>query len=241
MDTYAAQWIGKRQNQEDSYGVKHFPNGTLAVVCDGMGGHDCGDMASKLSVDAFIKSFKILPGVSAVESLKTSLDYANEMVKQFFSGKEQFGGTTLLAIFVSPTSLWWVSVGDSPLFIWRSGRLVRLNEDHSMRSLIDDIICGPSRYALANNNHGHILRSALTGATIAMIDAPQRGYPLLPRDRIILSSDGSLDFLSQYGKSPRLSMMMDRHDGSLAGCIVDACRELDVEHADNVTVLTIDA
>lgn len=241
MDTYAAQWIGKRHNQEDSYGMKHFPNGTLAVVCDGMGGHDCGDKASRLSVDAFIESFELLSGVSIAESLKRSLEYANEKVKQFFSGKEQFGGTTLLAAFMSPTSLWWVSVGDSPLFIWRSGRLVRLNEDHSMRSLIDDIICGPSRYAFSNNNHGHILRSALTGAQIDLIDAPQRAYLLLPRDRIILSSDGSLDFLSKYSKSPRLAMMMSRADGSLAACIVDACRELDVEYADNVTVVTLDA
>jgi len=241
MDTYAAQWIGKRKNQEDSYGVKHFPEGTLAVVCDGMGGHDCGEIASHLSVEAFIKSFDILPGISIVESLKISLDYANKIVKKFFAENSRFGGSTLLATFSNSRSLWWVSVGDSPLFIWRSGRLNRLNEDHSQRYLIDDIVCGQRSYALSNSNHGHILRSALTGDKIEMIDAPQYAYPLLPRDRIILSSDGSLDFLAQYGTSPRLMMMMGRRDGSLAGNIVDACRELDVTHADNVTILTIDA
>jgi hypothetical protein len=45
--------------------------------------------------------------------------------------------TTMLGVLVMPQSMQWISVGDSPLFLFRDGELNRINDDHSLSPLID--------------------------------------------------------------------------------------------------------
>lgn len=234
MDVHAAQWIGKRERMEDAYAVSHFPDGTLAVVCDGMGGHCNGDAAARTAVDAFCAAFARLPEMPAERRLRVALDEANEAVGALFLAKGCFGGTTLLGVYVSHGVLYHVSVGDCALFLWRGGALRRLNEDHSMRTLYRGF--GPE----CAMPESHCLRSALTGEPLALVDAPA-GFPLLPRDRIILASDGTEELLFECHPGAELSALLSNRATPLASALVQACERLDNEFADNVTVLTLDA
>ena len=235
MDVHAAQWIGCRERMEDAYAVSHFPEGTLAVVCDGMGGHSHGDVAARTAADAFSAAFAALAELPPERRLRVALDEANEAVCALYLQRANYGGTTLLAVYVSRGVLYHVSVGDSALFIWRSGTLRRLNEDHSMRAFYSGY--GPE-CAMPDS---HCLRSALTGEPPELVDAPAQGFPLLPRDRIILASDGVERLLFDCHPSTRLAAILSSRETPLAPALVQACEQLHDELADNVTVLTLDA
>lgn len=244
MDAHVAQWIGKRPKQEDAYGVRHFPEGSLAVVCDGMGGHSLGDVASKTAVTVFTESFEeatLLPQpLSLTQRLHDALEKANAAVGRLFEGTDSCGGTTLLAVFASHGVLRWVSVGDSALYLWRRGALRRLNEDHSMRSVYERLVCPgffSRREALAR---GHMLRSAVMGGEIPLVDVHERPFPLLPGDRLILSSDGLESLMEQEVLPFELRCILNDRSAALAARLVEACRVLEEEYADNVTVITLD-
>ena len=83
--------------------------------------------------------------------------------------------TTLLAAVVEERTLHWISVGDSPLLLFRAGRLERLNADHSLAG---------------EQGANNVLRSALGGGRIAMIDWRREGYELEEGDLILAASDG---------------------------------------------------
>lgn len=244
MDAHAAQWIGHRLRQEDAYGVRHFPEGSLVVVCDGMGGHNLGAEAARTAVAAYVENFADSAAApqpdSVMKRMLDALDAANAAVGQLYEGTGAYGGTTLLAAYASHGVLRWVSVGDSCLYLWRRDALRRLNEDHSMRAVYEKFVCpgGMTRQeALAG---GHVLRSAVTGEEIPMVDAHEKPFPLLPGDRIILSTDG-VETLTEQGVLPvSLRRILSVRGGSLAAELVEACRTAAEEDADNVTVVTLD-
>ena len=240
MNINVAQWIGKRGEQEDAYAYRHYPEGSLAVVCDGMGGHDCGNLAAKTAANAFVEAFDKVEGDTVAARLRAALDKANDEVAAFFQKRSSYGGTTLLAVFCGGGVMWWVSVGDSPLLLWRFGRLMRKNEDHSMRAIYGDFVRSGAMKFEEAMAHGHSLRSAVTGEKIPLVNAPITPEPLLPGDRIILASDGVDELLLPEPMATETRQLLDTRGGNLAAEIVDACKNLEDPNADNVTVITMD-
>ncbi|MGN0864555.1 MAG: PP2C family protein-serine/threonine phosphatase [Akkermansia sp.] len=234
-----AQWLGRREKQEDAYAARPVAGGMLAVVCDGMGGHCYGDCASRVAATAFADAFAAQES-ALPERMQTALAAANAAVRSVYESQGAFGGTTLLAVFARRGVLHWISVGDSPLYLWRMGRLLRLNADHSMRAVFERYVCAGGMTLREAQRNGHMLRSALTGSRIPLVDAPRVGYPLLPGDRLILCTDGAEPLLAQGVLLPELRALLNEREGSLAAHLVEACRELNEEHADNVTVITLD-
>ncbi len=251
MNVHVAQWLGCRESQEDAYAVRHFPHGVLAVVCDGMGGHDWGALASRTAATAFAEAFTEAfteafaaappPLMEAVPALLSeALNAANAAVGEAFAEQGDYGGTTLLAAYVGQGLLWWVSVGDSPLLLWRQGRLTRLNEDHSLRpAYMEYARRGIFTFEEALRE-GHSLRSALTGEDLRLVDAAATPRPLLPGDRLVLASDGADRLLLPPTLAPSTRRLLAERGGSLAARLVEACRALNDPEADNVTVLTMD-
>ena len=127
MIARAAQWIGARRKQEDAYVAKHYRDGVLAVVCDGMGRHHDGELASSLACEAYLRAFEKLDKLPMAQRMRDALEKANEEVRLSFESRRVYGGTTLLAVFVGAGVVRWVSVGDTALYLWRHGRLIRLN------------------------------------------------------------------------------------------------------------------
>ena len=240
---YACSSQGKRAYQEDDYGVLESfgapdQGDLLLVLADGMGGERGGAIASKLAIRQFIASFKNSSAVSFPQRLGESLEQANQTIADEVASRpfELSGmGCTLLAAVLSTTDLYWISVGDSPLWICRDGQLTRLNQDHSYRAVLAQQVASGELSAEAAQRHPYqnALLSAVTGAALNMIDLPSESYALHPGDQILLASDGLLT-LSEETIAERL---MKSESGRACQRLLATVTAADHPYQDNVTVL----
>lgn len=197
---------GARDYQEDAL-VTDFPLGGefgFAVLADGMGGHAAGDVASKIIVTEVFSELTFqaadLESLEAnVESvLRSAALAANECVRGHVqSNPETHGmGSTLIAPIFLSDKLYWISIGDSPLYLFRDGELKQLNEDHSLAPQIDLMVkTGLMDPEVARTHPDrNCLTSVLIGDEVARIDCPTEATQLEDGDILIVSSDG-LQFL----------------------------------------------
>ncbi|MFP5479188.1 MAG: PP2C family protein-serine/threonine phosphatase [Alphaproteobacteria bacterium] len=198
---------GARDYQEDAI-TADFPVGAEAgfvVLADGMGGHAAGDVASKIVLTEVYSELKFhFADVEAFEArapeiLRSVADLANETLRQHSRThpETQGMGATLVVPCLVENRLWWISIGDSPLFLFRGGKLSQLNEDHSMAPQIDFMVKSGLMEPEVGANHPdrNCLISVLMGTRIPKIDCPAKPYELQAGDIVICSSDG-LQFLT---------------------------------------------
>lgn len=195
-----AQIVGSRDHQEDCFvihrdvAINDGTKGILAIVCDGMGGHVKGDVASKLGCESFYTEFVEKIDFDLNDRLVASLGAANDAIGAAIREQpEQEGmGTTLVAVVVRENTLHWVSVGDSPLWLRRGRILKRLNADHSMAPVLDKLAeIGEITMDEAKVDKSRTrLRSALTGGKIDHVDIPEESLILQSGDQVVLASDG---------------------------------------------------
>ena len=202
------QIAGKRAYQEDDFRITGFPDGDpdgcdlLLVLADGMGGHRGGAWASRLTVSTFVDTFGRATG-GAVARLRAALDAANAAVGRCAAEHGQYAGMgcTLVACVVTDgATARWISVGDSPLWRVRTGYgggLERLNADHSMRPVLEDLVrLGRMTEEEIQGGAAHQLRSAVTGERLTLVDEAAQPVRLGIGDGIVLASDG-LETLSE--------------------------------------------
>jgi len=246
-DTVAtAQIIGDRDHQEDTLAMQAFAADTgthagelLLVLADGMGGYAGGDVASKLVVkhfsEAYTESAENIPG-----ALGSGLNIANEWLANAVVEipKLKGMGTTLIGCVVSEHHLYWISVGDSPLWIYRDGVLQRLNADHSMVPLLDDMV----RTGIMNKEEAlvdyrrNLLRSAVVGKVIELVDLRKQPYPLKTDDIVILASDG-VETLAEDELAAVLSKPADRSLQTLADDLMASIEAAGHNGQDNASVI----
>lgn len=165
----------------------------LAVLADGMGGHAGGAEASKTVCQAFIDS--CCDGREALpDRLVTALAAANEGISNRVDEKPELSGmgTTLIGAAFGAGGLQWISVGDSPLYLIRRDEIALLNEDHSLAPALDRLAAegAISEEDARNDPRRHMLRSAITGDEIELVDVSRKPLALGPGDLVILASDG---------------------------------------------------
>jgi len=251
-DFAGRQLLGSRKAQEDSYAfsIVSDRNGDveklLVVIADGLGGHTSGQEASQMAVATFIEEFfQHAPRADGNDAfaLNESLMFANESIANSIDASDgalDGMGTTLLAATISRTSLQWISVGDSPLFLFREGVLRRLNADHSMRPFIAQEIAEGrlAAEALFVHPQRNVIRSALLGEEIPLIDSPPAPFLLEPRDILLFASDG-LQVLDDACLTARLAESQDQTAPQLIRNLLAAIEERNNPKQDNVTIAAV--
>ncbi len=246
QDFAARQYRGRRDHQEDYHA---FADATdpeeeplsrlLFVVGDGLGAHSGGNVASYLAVGSFIKSFHD-NAQSIGWRMRVALEAANEtlgIMSSRMPAVAQTMGTTLVAVLVTHVSMHWISVGDSPLFLYRDGKLKRVNADHSLTPLIEERVSKGeiTQEEGANHPERHILQSALLGYPLTLVDSRPDPMPLLKGDIVIAASDGILT-LSEKQIEDLLSFGRHTTADKIADAIIFAIRRVNADRQDNVTV-----
>ena len=125
-----------RKTNEDYFScLKISGNEYLFVVADGMGGHQAGDVASKLGTLTFIRIYKELREnkTAMPEALAVAITRANETILEKASAdlRKRGMGTTFSAVAVSNMKGYIVHVGDSRIYIVRNNKILRLTTDHT--------------------------------------------------------------------------------------------------------------
>ena len=242
----AKQIRGKRSCQEDDYGFLDARalgidprEHSLLLVADGMGGHVGGATASGLLRKGFVEAYPRASG-SITGRLHGCLQSANTAMADAIARNPELAsmGSTLVAAVVSAQGLSWISVGDSPLWLFRKGTLERLNADHSMAPVLAELVdTGRMTEEEAARDPGrHSLRSAVMGEDIPLVDVSPQPVPVEKGDRLLLASDG----LMTLGDREIAGILEETQDASLedsAAALIRAVEAAGNPRQDNTTLL----
>lgn len=135
-----------RENNQDFFATEKLSeNVAFAVVCDGMGGANAGNVASKTAVEticAYVKKSyrESLTGMALENMLRGALQTANSEVFQVAKRNKEYSGmgTTVVLAFVDNQTGYVFHVGDSRAYLFENNELRQLTVDHSMvQTLVD--------------------------------------------------------------------------------------------------------
>jgi len=165
----------------------------LLALADGMGGHAGGAIAGTLATQSFCETYP-LQDMPVDEALRSLLDTINHRIGARITQDLSLTGmgTTLIAAVIQSSLLHWISVGDSPLWLYRHPTLERINEDHSMLPVLEDLveIGRMTKAELASDPRRHHLRSVLTDTPPPIVSQCSEPLALQENDLVILASDG---------------------------------------------------
>jgi len=187
-----------RENNEDYYGYAEPDSdsefqlrGRLVVIADGMGGHEGGQVASGLAVDALRQFFLEGPAGDPARVLASAFQAAHAGIHEHALQHPELRGmgTTCTAALLRDAALTYGHVGDSRLYLLRDGAIVRLTRDHSyVQQLIDGGVITPEQ---ARTHPGrNILTSALGADSAGEADIAEAPVVLEPADILLMCTDG---------------------------------------------------
>lgn len=221
----------------------------LFAVADGMGGHDAGEVASRLALEAlsgFIRRSAAdtdfswpygLDGSLTYEGnrLRTAIHLANRRVFRSAETNDDYSGmgTTIVGVLMNGDHAAIGHVGDSRVYLLRRGSIEQVTQDDSWAATILAHTPGASTKDIAN----HPMRSVLTSALGAreQVDVHLAERDLQPGDLLLLCSDGLHGVLDANAIR---GILEQQHDLEMAArALVNAA--LDHGSRDNVTALVI--
>lgn len=250
FDVASAICQGGRDYQEDAI-VTDFPAGTdigVVVLADGMGGHAAGDVASKIVVTEVFSELKFeSANFQEFEGeipnyLTSAASNANACVRDYVidNPKTRGMGATLVSLVLVENRMYWMSIGDSPLYHLRGGKLRQLNEDHSMAPQIDAMVKAGLIDPETGRNHPdrNCLTSVILGDRVARSDCPKTPFTLEVGDIVIVTSDG-LQYLEESRIEKILQKYRRRKSAEIAEHLLAAINELADPDQDNVSFAVI--
>ncbi len=206
------QGVGKRERQEDSFYLSDYTDketvekkGVLAVVADGMGGLANGNLISNQIVVTAKECFENAcyhendNKQDEVDFLLSMLHRIDEKTKYLQEElNETECGSTLTVVLVHGNKLFFLSVGDSHIYLLRDNKLFLLNSEHNQNSrLMDKVAEG----VISVEQYRDIMgKSAITSfigiEELELYDVSYRPLELKKDDYILLMSDGVFGTLS---------------------------------------------
>ncbi|MHB8669513.1 MAG: Stp1/IreP family PP2C-type Ser/Thr phosphatase [Acidimicrobiales bacterium] len=214
---------------------RFFVGDDLFVVCDGLGGHQAGEIASQTAVETLRSAFVD----RTTEGLVAAVERANHAVWELARDRSEMRGmgTTLIAAALVEDSelpqLAVVNVGDSRAYLFQRDELIQVSEDHS---LVEEMV--REGRLTSEEAHVHPQRSVITRALGLGPEVEVDRFELLPLagDRLVLCSDGLTNEVPDNRIAATLRRLADPTE--VAAELVRLARE--GGGSDNITVVVVD-
>ena len=195
----------KRLVNQDSFLIKEYDNGLLAMVCDGMGGASGGEEASSTATAAF-------SGYTDISFAEPEIDGDEDTIRDillsaaraennavYAAANEDTAlsgmGTTLVSAYIADGKVYAVNVGDSRMYIIKDDSITQITHDHSYVQYLVDIGKMTADEAKASTNKNIITRAVGTEADVETdffaVDTDMAG------GHVLLCSDGLTNHLSE--------------------------------------------
>lgn len=231
-----------RENNEDSIEVKLFPDLTVCIVADGMGGQAAGEIASKRAIEIIPREMRksLVSGVNS-ENAKTfirkAIVQANEEIMAMGALDKEMknmGTTVVAAVWRKGPEIFITGVGDSRGYLIRAKKIVQLTVDHSLaQALVEAKTISPAE--AREHKFRNVLWKYLGSKEVGEgPDVP--AIPIQSGDRFLLCTDGLHGVVSD---DKLLQFILTQND-------MQACADglgqlaLDSGSRDNVSCITIE-
>lgn len=210
------------------------------AVADGMGGHECGALASEIALRAawdvagrassWVMKLEDLESAELTERIEGFVYLMQQAFVQQYMVNPEFGdsGTTFTAAYFVGGFAAVVQIGDSPCFVWRDGTMRRLTTDHTIEQefisagVVPEIAC----------KFSHMLTRCL-GYESHNARPDIHFVRLKPGDQMLICTDGLTDMASDT----RIAECIDNAETAQAACDALIQTALDGGGRDNVTAV----
>jgi serine/threonine protein phosphatase PrpC len=176
------------------------PFGYVFVVCDGMGGHVGGEIASRLAASTIKNVFISNPNnlTSPADLIEEGITEANRAVynKSIEDISLKGMGTTCIVLVIKEGIIFYGHAGDSRLYIIRDNKIYQLTKDHSfVQSLVDQGLLSDAE--AENHPRKNEITKALGISPSLTPDILRKGMLVYKNDYLILCSDGLSNMVSE--------------------------------------------
>ena len=236
-DVGNAQTIGTREKQDDSFATSICEYGIMGIVADGIGGYLNGNLASRITADTFLDEFEKRDVTENLNYFfQKSAMLSNERIRDEFG--EAKGGTTAVVVVLKDDKMYWTSVGDSNISVFRDGRIIAVNRKENVKNWLEDQYYAGSvrREDVLSSKADTRLVNYLGYDGFKKADESDRPIYLKKKDKILLYSDG-VEILGQIEFESILSKKMSAQ--KTADAIIAAVNAKKKNKKDNATIVIV--
>ena len=181
-----------RTNNQDYFASYEGRFGTLVIVCDGMGGHEGGEIASRMAAEVIRDHFLSLEGTFDIRTeLRRALIAASRTILDRASVDPALHdmGTTAVILILQGDLGYVAHVGDSRIYLIRDARAIPLTKDHSLvQRMIDAKML--SEEEGRDHPKKNVIEQALGAGKTKIDPTVSDPFPIFRNDRFLLCTDG---------------------------------------------------
>jgi serine/threonine protein phosphatase PrpC len=222
LDCASVSAIGMRPSNQDHIGLAEQDDMSCFIVADGAGGHQGGEVASRVVVEALLAKFGAESSFGA-RALLSYVEHASEQLALAREGKPELAdmSTTVAALLVDQVNARavWAHLGDTRIYLFRAGRLFAVTRDHSLTQQLID-----AGYARADELRAHpqrnILLAAIGTAGESGPIATEQPVELEDGDACLLCTDGLWEWILEDQMEQALAATPDSQAWLTAMCAI---------------------
>lgn len=229
----------ERSENQDYYGYyepeddRDFElQGRLIIVCDGMGGHAGGEVASRLAVNTIIEVYRQDRSGNVADALRRAIEAANRAVWDHATQKPELKGmgSTCVSMVIRKGMATFGHVGDSRVYLIRNEQLIQVTRDHSLvQQMVDEGLLQESE--MESHPEKNVILRSLGVKPEVEVEINQMPYQV--NDIFLLSTDGLTGLVSKE-ECRRITLLNKDNPMEGARLLVDLANKYG--GYDNITV-----